>query len=434
MNKFLFFIGMALILIPFGIRFAVSGNQRNLVTTYEGQWEKIDQNEMEACLENAMLYNEKLYVKGVADQKEYSKQLNILGNGVMCSLEIPKIDLKLPVCHGTEEEVLSSNIGHLKESSLPIGGESSHCVLSGHRGLPNAELFTRLDELEKGDMFFIVVCNQRLGYKVSQISVVQPDDVECVRIQEGKDLLSLVTCTPYGLNTHRLIVTGERIFEWEVETKDVKVQTVSNRDKIYLLVPIGFIFAILIKKLRKCWPVFVLGLIFLCPMDSFAAGNSIEVQFSENNAEPVLCTKIGEKIDNKYILEKEYQEANVDLNAIKTAKQIQEAANCLCEYAEDSILIPIDQTGYGELHNLENGVYLLKSQKYSKSKMLPTLVFLPTFLGDDIYSTVIMIPKFQIEEQSPDTGWETYENVYFILLMASFIVILVWHLKKYRKP
>ena len=212
MNKLMFFIGLSFIMIPFGIRMVTNYDQQKLVATHEEQWQQMDDSATIECMEKARRYNEKLYAGELLEHDAYEKQLNLLGNQVMCSLEIPKIHLKLPVGHGTEEDVLSTNIGHMKGSSLPVGGKNTHSVLCGHRGLPNAELFTRLDDVELGDSFYIVVCNKKLSYKIVEIQVVDAGDTDCVKIQEGRDLVSLVTCTPYGLNTHRLIVTGERIF------------------------------------------------------------------------------------------------------------------------------------------------------------------------------------------------------------------------------
>lgn len=129
----------------------------------------------------------------------------------MAYIEIPKIGCRLPIYHGTKESALQIAAGHLEWSSLPVGGESAHCVISGHRGLPRAKLFTDLDKMEEGDQFFITVLNKRLTYEVDQIQVVEPEEVEDLAIEKGKDYVTLVTCTPYAINTHRLLVRGHRI-------------------------------------------------------------------------------------------------------------------------------------------------------------------------------------------------------------------------------
>lgn len=130
--------------------------------------------------------------------------------GVIAILEIPKLNLELPIYEGTEEETLQKGIGRITESSLLAGGESAHCLLAGHRGLPNAQLFTRLNELEVGDEFVIYIKEEKLTYEVCEISIIKPEDTGGLGVQEGRDLVSLITCTPYGINTHRLVVTGER--------------------------------------------------------------------------------------------------------------------------------------------------------------------------------------------------------------------------------
>ena len=196
-------------LLPIILKFWNERKQVDFVSTYEKSIEEIDISKLVQCLESAHQYNQTLYLTGKVDDELYEKQLNLFENGIMGSIEIPKIHLKLPVYHGTEEEVLTNGIGHLKESSLPIGDENSHSILTGHRGLPEAKLFTRLDELTEGDVFYITVCNKKISFQVTKIQVIRPEEVEVLEIQPGKGLVSLVTCTPYGINTHRLVVTGE---------------------------------------------------------------------------------------------------------------------------------------------------------------------------------------------------------------------------------
>jgi len=145
--------------------------------------------------------------KTVQEYRENSKDGKVIG-----VLEIPKINMLLPIYSGTNEEVLGKGVGHLEGSSLP-GGTNTHCLLAGHRGLPGAELLTRLGEIEEGDFIYIEEGDERLTYQVCMIRVVRPEETEGLGIQEGKDLVSLITCTPYGINTHRLIVTGERMEE-----------------------------------------------------------------------------------------------------------------------------------------------------------------------------------------------------------------------------
>ena len=151
-------------------------------------------------------------------EEQYKQQLDPLGNGIMGSVEIPAIQCSLPIYHGTNESTLSAAIGHIEWSSLPIGGVSTHSVISGHRGLPSARLFTRLDELREGDTFMLHILDETLTYEVDQILIVLPEEIDALAVVEGKDYCTLVTCTPYGINTHRLLVRGHRIENEEEET------------------------------------------------------------------------------------------------------------------------------------------------------------------------------------------------------------------------
>ena len=165
----------------------------------------------------AKKYNEALakgdinYVLKDEQKEKYESLLNVSGTGVMGYIEIPSINCSLPIYHGTDEAALQIAVGHLEWTSLPTGGESTHCVLSGHRGLPSAKLFTDLDRLVEGDIFVLRVLDEVLTYEVDQILIVEPEETEDLQIEKGKDYCTLVTCTPYGINTHRLLVRGHRI-------------------------------------------------------------------------------------------------------------------------------------------------------------------------------------------------------------------------------
>ena len=166
----------------------------------------------------------------------------------MGSIEIPSININLPIYHGTSDEVLSAGVGHLNESSLPVGGINTRSVLTGHRGLPNSKLFTRLDELEIGDLFFIRVLNETLAYKVSDIEVIEPEDVSGLEIEAGKDLVSLITCTPYGLNTHRLVVTGERTEYEPAIYENIESKNMSIREYVFLAIPFVFLTIVAVRR------------------------------------------------------------------------------------------------------------------------------------------------------------------------------------------
>ncbi len=210
-------VGLSLLLYPFLSDYWNSFHQSRAIAGYSEEVELIDEAEYEKLWKAAETYNESLigrgnhYLLDEEQQEEYDQLLNISGTGIMGYVEIPVINCALPIYHGTEESVLQIAAGHLDWTSLPVGGESTHCVLSGHRGLPSAKLFTDLDDLAAGDVFMLRVLNEVLTYEVDQILIVEPHETEALHIEEGKDYCTLVTCTPYAKNTHRLLVRGHRI-------------------------------------------------------------------------------------------------------------------------------------------------------------------------------------------------------------------------------
>ena len=206
-------------------------HQSEVQVEYEKQMESMEASELTAALEAANAYNAALhpvkYTKAALDAAAvgYDDLLNLYGNGIMAYVEIPKIHVNLPIYHGTTTEVLEKGIGHLTGSSLPIGGVGNHAVLTGHSGVAGQRLFSDLDQLEIGDVFFIHVLNQQLAYEVRAIDTVLPEDTKLLTSVDGKDKCTLVTCTPFGVNTHRLLVQGERI---EYETaEEIAAQTES---------------------------------------------------------------------------------------------------------------------------------------------------------------------------------------------------------------
>ena len=208
--------GAALLLYPTVSEAWNRRHQSHAITGYSSFVQEMKDDESETVLEAAREYNRGILPGSIPQMteerlEEYKTQLDPLGTGIMGYVEIPSIQCTLPIYHGTEETVLAAAVGHIEWSSLPVGGESTHCVLSGHRGLPSAKLFTHLDELSEGDIFLIKVLNETLTYEVDKISVVLPDEVNSLCVMEGEDLCTLVTCTPYGINTHRLLVRGHRV-------------------------------------------------------------------------------------------------------------------------------------------------------------------------------------------------------------------------------
>ena len=231
----IFLAGLSLLLYPFVANQWNNHRQKQLISSYEQTVSEKDaahEIDYDAELQKAKAYNEALLPSILPDSfavaqaseedKTYMDALNIAGDEVMGIVEIPKINIKLPIYHTTDEEVLKQAAGHLEGSSLPVGGESTHAVISAHRGLPSASLFTDLDQLKKGDHFLIHVLNENLCYEVDKISVVKPEETSSLAVEEGQDLVTLLTCTPYGVNTERLLVRGHRVPYVEQEVADEK--------------------------------------------------------------------------------------------------------------------------------------------------------------------------------------------------------------------
>ena len=210
-------IGAGLIAYPSFANWWNSFHQSRAVASYAETVANMNTEEYERIISKAQAYNRKLSRSGILwtldedEEKEYKEQLDIGTSGIMGYIDIPKIDVMLPIYHGIEESILQVAVGHIPGTSLPVGGEGSHCVVSGHRGLPSARLFTDIDKLVGGDSFTITVLNKTLTYEVDQIRTVLPTDLSDLQIEKGKDYVTLVTCTPYGINTHRLLVRGHRI-------------------------------------------------------------------------------------------------------------------------------------------------------------------------------------------------------------------------------
>ena len=211
-----FLVGICILLYPAFSDFWNSKTQSRAITNYESVLENLKPEDCTALFENAHAYNKALYeteypLRDYAQVLGYYDTLRITDHDMIGYVKIDRIGVELPIYHGTSEKVLNKGVGHLEGSSLPVGGENTHCVMSAHRGLPSAKLFTDLDRLEKGDTFQVIILDQVLTYQVDQIKVITPTEVEDLQIIEGGDYCTLFTCTPYGINTHRLLVRGVRI-------------------------------------------------------------------------------------------------------------------------------------------------------------------------------------------------------------------------------
>ena len=239
----IFLLGLSLLLYPAVSDYWNSKHQTRAIAVYSEEVSGLDKEQYQALWADAAAYNASLrerdnaYLLTEEQKAAYEQLLNVSGLGIMGYIEIPSIDCSLPIYHGTEESVLQIAIGHLEWSSLPVGGESTHCVLSGHRGLPSAKLFTNLDKLQEGDVFLLRVLDEVLTYEVDQILIVEPQEIAALQIAEEEDYCTLVTCTPYGINTHRLLVRGHRI-ENAPEARLVRVTADAVQIEPLLVAPI----------------------------------------------------------------------------------------------------------------------------------------------------------------------------------------------------
>ena len=247
--------GLGLILYPSVADWWNSFHQSRAVAAYAQKVANLDTSEYDRILAEAETYNNNLAATGIKwkmsqdEIKVYERMLDITGSGIMGYITIPKIDVELPIYHGIDDAILQVAIGHLSETSLPVGGNSSHCVVSGHRGLPSAKLFTDLDKLVEGDTWTVSVLNRTLTYEVDQIRVVEPTDLSNLQIEEGKDYFTLITCTPYGINTHRLLVRGHRIDNAQGEANVIADALQIEPVYIAPFVALPFIFILLIIML-----------------------------------------------------------------------------------------------------------------------------------------------------------------------------------------
>lgn len=250
----LFLSGLCLTLYPFVSNLIVQSNASKAVSDYNDSVAQMDQEEIDAAKEAVKKYNEQLgtAVSSSAEQEETVSYLDMIDVGESIGiLEIPKIDVDLPIYNGVSPEVLEKGVGHLSETSYPAGGPGTHCVLTGHRGLPKAVLLTDLDKMEVGDVFYLHVLDEVLAYEVDQVKVVLPDETDDLRIVPGRDYCTLVTCTPYAVNTHRLLVRGRRT---EYVPEDATQQRLAYSD-----VQSGT----LVKRMVDVWPWLTFSLVLM---------------------------------------------------------------------------------------------------------------------------------------------------------------------------
>lgn len=253
-----FITGLSLLLYPTVSNYWNSKHQSRVVANYSDTLAKMDKKEKQAAIDQAVQYNESLVLNGNrfspsdSDLSLYKSLLNADGTGMMGYITIPEIRCKLAIYHSVDDSVLQVGVGHLEGSSLPVGGSSTHCVISGHRGLPSARLFTDIDRLEKGDLFYLHVYGKVLAYEVDKISVVEPEDYGPLEIEEGKDLCTLLTCTPYGINTQRLMVRGHRVVDSLYNESNI-TSDAARVDTLVVASCVGVVFLLVGIIVSKIW-------------------------------------------------------------------------------------------------------------------------------------------------------------------------------------
>ena len=258
-----FIIGLGVLLYPTFSDWWNRRREASLITEYQSVMSQIDDSAYRQMMADARAYNEQHLVNTFMDAFEgeegymlhhpYDQLLNPMGNYVMGYIDVPKIGQRLTIGHGTGTEVLEKGVGHVEGSSLPVGGESTHSVLAGHRGLPSAKIFSDADQLVKGDKFFLYILDETLAYEIDQIETVTPDNADYLQIIEGEDLVTLLTCTPYGVNSHRMLIRGHRIPFVEADIQEqARQRSLPERERpvvIAVAALIGFFLLLILVRL-----------------------------------------------------------------------------------------------------------------------------------------------------------------------------------------
>lgn len=256
----LFLSGLCITLYPFVSNLIAQSNASRAIAEYDEQIAQMDQEDIDAAREAAMKYNEQLsnaVTLSVDQEDESISYLDLIDVGESIGfIDIPKIDVYLPIYNGTSDEVLQKGVGHLEQSSYPIGGESTHSILTGHRGLPSAVLFTDLDKLEVGDLFYLHVLDEILAYRVDQVKIVLPEEIDDLKIVPGEDHCTLVTCHPYAINTHRMLVRGVRT-EYVPEEEEEQHITYSELQS-----------GTLTKRIVDVWPWLLVSLVIMAIVET----------------------------------------------------------------------------------------------------------------------------------------------------------------------
>ena len=429
MRRLLFIIGILIFSYPSISDWWNSFHQSQIISRYEEKIESIDREETERIWKQAQEYNKRLtpgeFLSKLSEEErtEYETMLKLYADGMMGYVDIPTIECRLPIYHGTEEASLQSGAGHMESTSLPVGGMNTHCILSGHRGLPSARLFSGLDQLKPGDYFLIQILNHTLCYQVEQVQVVLPEQTESLVIEEGRDLCTLVTCTPYGINSHRLLVCGKRSAE-PIKSEIIKKEKEGKEDV-----------QMKIKKYMK-WVVLSFLIVLFCA----APGKNVSAKEMEyNNNGWILSETEENKGKGKYDVVIRYPFEGVLFYLYEENRKEQKG--------EENNRIPIqiqttNQKGEAVFEGIEFGQYFIVGQEHQDRMDLyrPVISEINLPSHDDWKNRQIVVyPKYEkepLEEEStneekepdtllPQTG-QHWTPVVLFGLLGVVLLIAAW--------
>ena len=425
----LFALGVGLILYPLGAKMWSSFQQQKVVSSYEQQvLGDRGKGQCSALWEQAKRYE----AEGENSSIAYEQTLILQGSDAMGTLVIPKIHVNLPIYHGTSDDVLQKGAGHLQKSDLPIGGEGNHCVLTGHRGLPSARLFTRLDELQKGDRFYLKVLDEVLAYEVCRVYPMVPkDDLETIdqitSSKHGEDLVTLITCTPYGVNTHRLLVQANRI-TYQGELEEVETQKEQKKTESGKWIP-GIWVLIAVVVIGGIYRVKKLGVLLLCGLLMAGLwtgyGKAAEVSRRENTCSLEIKAKQQEEAipvlvfcvatwseQGTYEIAEDFLDCGIeelsDKSTTEEVMRVTEKARRKAQHLSPLAKLTLKE-GQGKLKNLKTGLYLVVPKSVTATegegtyRFAPALVCLPQD-GTVLEGTLQLKGELVKAEKSPKTG------------------------------
>ena len=407
-RKTIFILGILLFLYPTISDWWNSYHQSQVISRYVKKSEQMDDGKCKGLLQKAAEYNCKLRKNGFLtplsekEKQEYAGILDMYPDGLMGYIHIPAIDCRLPIYHGTEEAVLQIGVGHVEGTSFPVGGKDSHCILSGHRGLPSSRLFTGLDQLKIGDVFQICILNKEIVYEICEIQTVLPEETDLLKIEKGKELCTLVTCTPYGINTHRLLLTGQQR-EKEENRDEQSVIEESGKGGMSMRV----------KCLTKWSVVLMLIILFWFGSNQKMEAAGIEEQSLFKNAN--ISEKLTGSKEYQIIIQYPFAEIEFKLYRILGENHEKEINLTKVDYGDKTYILETssvqiqktDEKGYAIFRGIETGRYLVVGTVHENEgcryRPVPAEIDLSNLAG--WVKTVVIKPKYE-QDQEEEEGTE----------------------------